>query len=485
MNIKDKYNKWNFPLNIDDVDYLNRHLDRCIGSNIIHNDKERMDFVQSIFNCLSLNIYEKKLVLDSYSDLTNYQLKELKGVFDNEVNSFFELEKDYPNDMEKLRTKNVVEWIFVLDKIHKIEGKSTILINIINQDITNYFLVNNILNLMKDNSDNEEFIFLFDVIKSKCDISETFWNSYIYYLSKKNRFKYIMDLDEKENKNFLFSCKISYLIKQIYFDEYVLNNYIKIFKYIREEKSSIVNIQFRADMNLFFLWKNENVFKYNNRQISYFIYSQVSYDSYDFEKNFLYKKLSYLVVPLLLSDDRNLRFKFCEYIYNCIGNHIKKYSENINGIRTDLFFKSQGNYIEECVSLLSLFEEGASFFFRIISENKFIDIHSSYYALINLLHINDFEINDFYLSATIDKIIKNKDIDKIEFIYIYLSTYAHGKKLASNLLLQKYKNYNETHDLEKVINLLISWSEKLSISEKQKHRIYSFLNNYNIVNTED
>ncbi|MBE4621213.1 hypothetical protein, partial [Vibrio navarrensis] len=142
MNIKDKYTKWNFPLNIDDVDYLNRYLDRCIGSNEIHNNKERMDFVQSIYNSLSLNIYEKKLVLDSYNNLTSYQLNQLRDVFENEVNSFFELEKDYPHDMKNLRLKNIVEWIFVLDKIHDINEKSIVLIDLINQDVKNDWLIN-------------------------------------------------------------------------------------------------------------------------------------------------------------------------------------------------------------------------------------------------------------------------------------------------------------------------------------------------------
>ncbi|MBE4594269.1 hypothetical protein BOO24_18185 [Vibrio navarrensis] len=483
MNIKDKYTKWNFPLNIDDVDYLNRYLDRCIGSNEIHNNKERMDFVQSIYNSLSLNIYEKKLVLDSYNNLTSYQLNQLIDVFENEVNSFFELEKDYPHDMKKLRLKNIVEWIFVLDKIHDINEKSIVLIDLINQDVKNDWLINNALHLMKYNSDDEEFIFIFDIIKCKCDIDELYWNYYIYSLSQKNRFNDIIHLNGKESNKFIFSCKISYLIKQVYFCDYVLNNYSEIIKYIREEKDAMFNIQFRADVNLFYLWKNESVDKYTNRQITYFVDSQVFHDSYDFEKNFLYKRLSYIVTPLLLSDDGNLRVKFCEYIYNHLSNHIKKYSNDISGIKSDLFFKSQGNYIEQCVSLLSLFKEGASLLFRLVNENGFIDLHPSYYSLVNILHINDIENDDFYLSASIDRIIKNGDINKAEFISIYISLYTHGKKVACDLLLQKYKINNETYDLEKVTTLLCSWHDKHRISESQKSRIYSFLDGNHIDNT--
>lgn len=78
------------------------------------NEEEFLDLLK---NSLSLNVQEKKRVIDAVPTLSQFQFDELKKVFVEERAKFRELATEHPEDIKKLLKKQQEEWI-VLGQIY-------------------------------------------------------------------------------------------------------------------------------------------------------------------------------------------------------------------------------------------------------------------------------------------------------------------------------------------------------------------------------
>jgi len=85
---------------------------------------DEADFLDLLKNSLSLNVSEKKRVIDAVPTLSQFQFDELKKVFSEEREKFRELAKEHPEDIKKLLKKQQEEWItlwqiFVNEQVKK------------------------------------------------------------------------------------------------------------------------------------------------------------------------------------------------------------------------------------------------------------------------------------------------------------------------------------------------------------------------------
>lgn len=81
---------------------------------------DEAEFLDLLKNSLSLNVSEKKRVLDAIPTLSQFQFDELKKVFVEEREKFKELATEHPEDVKKLLSKQQQEWI-TLGEIYKNE----------------------------------------------------------------------------------------------------------------------------------------------------------------------------------------------------------------------------------------------------------------------------------------------------------------------------------------------------------------------------
>lgn len=68
-------------------------------------------FLDLLKNSLSLNVNDKKKVIDAIPTLTQFQFDELAKVFLEERWKFRELNKQHPEDIKKLLEKQNKEWL--------------------------------------------------------------------------------------------------------------------------------------------------------------------------------------------------------------------------------------------------------------------------------------------------------------------------------------------------------------------------------------
>ena len=83
---------------------------------------DEIEFLDLLKNSLSLNVVEKKRVLDAIPNLSQFQFNELEKVFTEEREKFRELAKEHPEDIKKLLKKQQEEWI-TLGEIYEHEKK--------------------------------------------------------------------------------------------------------------------------------------------------------------------------------------------------------------------------------------------------------------------------------------------------------------------------------------------------------------------------
>lgn len=81
---------------------------------------DEIEFFDLLKNSLSLNVSEKKRILDSIPTLSQFQFDELRKVFIEEREKFTELAKEHPEDIKKLLKKQQEEWI-ILGNVYKNE----------------------------------------------------------------------------------------------------------------------------------------------------------------------------------------------------------------------------------------------------------------------------------------------------------------------------------------------------------------------------
>lgn len=72
---------------------------------------DEAEFLDLLKNSLSLNVSEKKRVIDAVPTLSQFQFDELKKVFSEEREKFRELAKEHPEDIKKLLKKQQEEWV--------------------------------------------------------------------------------------------------------------------------------------------------------------------------------------------------------------------------------------------------------------------------------------------------------------------------------------------------------------------------------------
>ncbi len=78
------------------------------------------NFLDLLKNSLSLNVSEKKRVIDAVPTLSQFQFDELTKVFEEERVKFRELAWEHPEDIKKLLKKQQEEWL-TLWEIYKNE----------------------------------------------------------------------------------------------------------------------------------------------------------------------------------------------------------------------------------------------------------------------------------------------------------------------------------------------------------------------------
>lgn len=81
---------------------------------------DEVEFLDLLKNSLSLNVSEKKRVVDAVPTLSQFQFDELKKVFVEERVKFRELAGEHPEDIKKLLKKQQEEWL-TLGEIYKNE----------------------------------------------------------------------------------------------------------------------------------------------------------------------------------------------------------------------------------------------------------------------------------------------------------------------------------------------------------------------------
>lgn len=81
---------------------------------------DEVEFLDLLKNSLSLNVSEKKRVVDAVPTLSQFQFDELKKVFIEERAKFRELAVEHPEDIKKLLKKQQEEWL-ELGEIYKLE----------------------------------------------------------------------------------------------------------------------------------------------------------------------------------------------------------------------------------------------------------------------------------------------------------------------------------------------------------------------------
>lgn len=90
---------------------------------------DEVEFLDLLKNSLSLNVSEKKRVIDAVPTLSQFQFDELKKVFVEEREKFRELAKEHPEDIKKLLKKQQEDrkelWeIYKLEQVKKsVEGQ--------------------------------------------------------------------------------------------------------------------------------------------------------------------------------------------------------------------------------------------------------------------------------------------------------------------------------------------------------------------------
>jgi hypothetical protein len=72
---------------------------------------QKSTFLDLLKHSLSLNIQEKKRVVDAVPTLSQFQFDELTKVFTEERVKFKELAKEHPEDIKKLLVKQQTEWL--------------------------------------------------------------------------------------------------------------------------------------------------------------------------------------------------------------------------------------------------------------------------------------------------------------------------------------------------------------------------------------
>lgn len=111
-------------LEVDEIvlELLNKHSDDI--------EVDVKEFLDLLKNSLSLNVSEKKRVIDAVPDLSQFQFDELKKVFQEERVKFRELAAEHPEDIKKLLVKQQEEWLTLWD-IFENEQKS---LEVLNED---------------------------------------------------------------------------------------------------------------------------------------------------------------------------------------------------------------------------------------------------------------------------------------------------------------------------------------------------------------
>lgn len=87
---------------------------------------DEVEFLDLLKNSLSLNVSEKKRVVDAVPTLSQFQFDELKKVFVEERTKFRELAWEHPEDIKKLLKKQQEEWITLGDLYKNEQAKKEV-----------------------------------------------------------------------------------------------------------------------------------------------------------------------------------------------------------------------------------------------------------------------------------------------------------------------------------------------------------------------
>ena len=110
----------NLMLSVEEVDEITLSLIKMHVEDVVVDEVEFLDLLK---NSLSLNVVEKKRVIDAVPTLSQFQFDELKKVFLEERVKFRELAGEHPEDIKKLLVKQQEEWLVLWD-LYKAEQQA-------------------------------------------------------------------------------------------------------------------------------------------------------------------------------------------------------------------------------------------------------------------------------------------------------------------------------------------------------------------------
>lgn len=348
---------------------------------------------------------KKKRVLDTYKELSRWQIDSLKEVFREEKDKFDELAKEFPEDVYNNQVKLIIEWVFVLDGI---KNHDLLILELINNYNNSNDVIDYCLEELKEHIDNKNYIYFFDTIKEKFTIKYRHWNDYLFKLSSEEEYDKLsnVDIPEINESLFLKSCKTSYLLKSLAFDKIKERDIESTFEFIRKNKNKLVVSQFTYSLYYYYLYKSNNINKFLYRLTNNLLLKSMPEKVSSNEISYLQKKLFHLVV-LMYFFNSSMKEKICNHIYKSIRCFINKEIDGKHKARVIEFFIENKNNISQIVSYLSLFKEGNDKFYSLINDNiygEYIEIDDDIFLIQKLFYINNLptkkNIIDTILSQT-------------------------------------------------------------------------------------
>lgn len=480
--LPEKYHKWHYLLRSGSTIYRERYLDDTIGKNEYQNNESREDFVQSLFQSLSLNIYEKKLVFENYKDFTLEQFIGLDKVFKEEKEKFLELKSEHPEDVYKLSLIALVEWVFIIDNT---ENPEIVLLDIIelidlvDDHSVNLSIVDLCLERLYDEKSSKSHIYFFEIVKDKYKIDNENWNRYLNSLANNHEYEKLKDLifvglDDP----MLISAYRTYHIMRKFYFSYLKNENIKdILNFKRKYKS----IRFDYELSLYYFKKENDFNKFFVRQCDIFSRGSISdiKSLYSLSKHFSYSTIPMFYLGGFIVND------VCKYIYNSLVLHIENSLKDIQRSKIEQYFIKNKTYIEKSLFPLVMFKEGMPYFFRFVNKySRRINIDNNLFLIQNIISLDD-NLNDLSKSS-INEILKSNYLSGKGIMDLCLSLHENKKYKLYYHLLNEYYTSEDDENLRNVIEMIINGQKELSIhlGIKQQRYILDNLQKYSSIDFE-
>ncbi len=453
-----KYVHWYFPLQASYPQFLNDYLDKFVGRNGSLNNTQREEFIQRVYQSLSLDIADKKRTLREYKNLSKWQIDELTKVFVEEEQKFLQLRKEHPEDIRKLVTKQGIDWIFILIDI----DVSISALELAHQG-DKELVAKYCLSELEKRSLCKEYIIIFESIETSRFLTASHWNTYLNCLSienKTNKLKSVK-IPKDISTDFLEACRASYLLKQLQLERFPSKLLKNTFSFLRDKKDKHVKNQFIHDLNFYYLYKGKNVNKFFFREIKLFLESNLI-SELDEEVKFSWfsKAFSYIFPVYIHLEDEDLSF-FLDFLYLSLTRMLDIKECKLNEFNLAQFYEANGEDIIGLASHLLLIPENQHRFFTIINRHYKLKEKSDVFT--NILLQSTYMIDLQYLKNNIDFYIKNSKPSVKAIFCLYMILMVKRNKGAAEYLLEKFQESYNSAQLSVTLDTLIKGSVEFSV----------------------